>query len=228
VDAEAKNTKQMNAIIIGATGLVGQQLLRLLLGSGRYQEVHYIGRRRIAVDDGKLVQHITSLDALADLQLHTKFDDAYCTLGTTIKVAGSEAAFSKVDRDYVCAFGAFAKRHGATAMAVNSSLGAASKSSNFYLRTKGEMEDCLKACGFESLVIVRPSLLVPTGRKVSRAGEVVAFRVMQLLGWLMVGPARRYRPVSPTAVSHAMLDGAIAHAPGTIVVESEAMLSRAG
>lgn len=211
----------MNAVILGASGLVGQQLLRLLLADDRYTEVHSIGRRRISIEHPKLVQRITPLDVLADLTLNAKLDHAYCTLGTTIKVAGSQEAFAGVDRDFVCAFGEFARRHGVTAMAVNSSLGAAPESASFYLRTKGEMETCLGACGFESLTIVRPSLLVPTGRKQSRPGEVFAFRVMQLLGWLLIGPARRYRPVAPAAVAGRMLASTIEHRPGVHIFESD-------
>lgn len=211
----------MNAVIVGASGLVGQQLLKLLLAEDRYTEVHSIGRRRISIEHPKLIQHITSLDALSNLSLNQKLDHAFCTLGTTIKVAGTQEAFAKVDRDYVCSFGEFAKRHGASSMAVNSSLGAQPKSANFYLRTKGEMEECLKVCEFGSLTIVRPSLLVPIGRKVKRPGEVFAFRIMQLLGWMMVGPAKRYRPVTPLAVAHRLLVSAGEHRSGVHIFESE-------
>ncbi len=210
-----------NAAIIGATGLVGQQLLRLLLDSDQYTQVHYIGRRRINIDNAKLVQHILGLDALASVQPDANIDDAFCTLGTTIKVAKTEENFAKVDRDYVCAFGEWAKNHGASAMAVNSSVGANPESAGFYLKTKGQMEDCLREKDFKSLIIVRPSLLVPTGRKVTRFAEVLSYRLMQLFGWLMKGKARRFKPVPPLKVAQAMLNGAAQHDAGVTVVESE-------
>jgi uncharacterized protein YbjT (DUF2867 family) len=212
-----------NAAIIGATGLVGQQLLKLLLASNRYDQVHSIGRRRIDLESPKLVQHIIPLDDVDQVQPGVSIDDAFCTLGTTIKVAGTQEKFARVDRDYVCAFANWAKANGSRALAVNSSLGASSRSGNFYLKTKGEMEDCLRDVGFTSLTFVRPSLLVPIGRTPKRFGEEVAYKTMQLFGWLMVGPARRYRAVKPIQVAKAMLACAIRTGSGIHVVESEAI-----
>lgn len=212
-----------SAAIIGATGLVGQQLLKLLLADDRYSQVHSLGRRHINLESPKLVQHIGPLDDLDQVQPGVTIDDAFCTLGTTIKVAGTQENFAHVDRDYVCEFAKWARSNGAAAMAVNSSLGASSRSGNFYLKTKGEMEDCLREAGFESLIIVRPSLLVPVGRVPKRPGEEIAYKAMQLFGWLLVGPARRYRAVKPVQVARALLAGATRHDPGVHVVESEAI-----
>lgn len=213
----------MKAAIIGATGLVGQQLLPLLLASDRYDEVHVIGRREVGLDHPKLVQHITELRRMGELELNTQIDHGFCTLGTTIKQASSAAAFKRVDRDYVCEFGKLMKRLGATAIGVNSSLGANSKSRNFYLQTKGEMEDCLREYNFSSLVFVRPSLLVPTGREEFRLGEVVGFKFFQLLGWLFLGPLRRYRPVEPGSVAKAIYKNVQSSDVGTIIIESESI-----
>jgi len=212
-----------NAAIIGATGLVGQQLLKLLLASDRYEQVHSISRRRIDLESPKLIQHITPLDSIDSVQASVSIDDAFCTLGTTIKVAGSQENFARVDRDYVCAFANWTKRNGTTAMAVNSSLGADSRSGNFYLKTKGEMEDCLCETGFDSLTIVRPSLLVPVGRTPKRPGEEIAYIALQLFGWLLVGPARRYRAVKPIQVARALLASATRHEPGVHFIENEAI-----
>jgi len=209
------------AAIIGATGLVGQQLLKLLLASDRYDQVHVIGRRSIELESPKLIQHVSPLEDLGQVQPGVQVDDAFCTLGTTIKVAGSQDNFARVDRDYVCEFANWAVRNGARVMAVNSSVGASSRSKNFYLKTKGEMEDCLRNAGFETLTIVRPSLLVPVGRTPKRFGEEVAYRVMQVFGWLLLGPARRYRAVKPLQVARALLAGATRSEAGVQIVESE-------
>jgi len=211
------------AAIIGASGLVGRQLLKLVLASKRYDQVHTIGRRRLDTDSRKLIQHVISLDDIEQVEPGVRITDAYCTLGTTIKVAGSRENFSRVDRDYVCKFAQWAKRNGARSMAVNSSTGADSSSGNFYLKTKGEMEGCLEAIGFESLTIVRPSLLVPVGRVPKRPGEEIAYRAMQLFGWLMLGPVRRYRAVKPVHVAEALLAGTLKQALGVQVIESEAI-----
>lgn len=212
-----------NAAIIGATGLVGQQLLKLLLASDRYDQVHSITRRPVDLESPKLIQHISPLDSIDTVAPGVSIEDAFCTLGTTIKVAGTQENFARVDRDYVCAFANWAKSNGANAMAVNSSLGADSRSGNFYLKTKGEMEDCLREIGFESLTLVRPSLLVPVGRIPKRPGEEIAYKALQLFGWLLVGPARRYRAVKPIQVARALLAGAARHKPGIQIIESEAI-----
>jgi uncharacterized protein YbjT (DUF2867 family) len=213
----------MKAAIIGATGLVGQQLLGLLLDSDRYSEIHAIGRRKIDLDHPKLMQHTIGLDKLAGLSIDGGIDHAFCTLGTTIKQAGSPGEFQRVDRDYVCAFGELMKRLGASAFAVNSSIGADPGSGNLYLRTKGEMEDCLRQCRFGTLVMVRPSLLVPTGRQEFRPGEVAAFSFFRVFGWLMQGPLRRYRPVQPRAVAKALFDGIQAENAGDVIIQSESI-----
>lgn len=213
----------MKAAIIGATGLVGQQLLRLLLVSGRYDEVHSIGRRKIELDHPKLIQHIIELENLGNLEINASIHHGFCTLGTTIKLAGSPDAFKTVDRDYVCEFGKLLKRLGATVVAVNSSLSADSQSRNLYLQTKGEMEDCLRDYNFDSLVIVRPSLLVPTGRKEFRLGEMVGFNLFRFLGWLLIGPLRRYRPVKPASVAKTLFDGVLTTSRGTTIFESESI-----
>ncbi|MGW8247319.1 MAG: oxidoreductase [Acidiferrobacterales bacterium] len=212
-----------SAAIIGATGLVGQQLLKLLLASDRYDRVHSISRRPVDLESPKLIQHITPLDNLGQVQAGGMIDDAFCTLGTTIKVAGTQENFAHVDRDYVCEFAKWARRNGARAMAVNSSLGASARSRNFYLKTKGQMEDCLRDAGFESLAIVRPSLLVPIGRTPKRFGEEVAYKLMQLFRWLLVGPARRYRAVKPIQVARALLAETANPSRGVHIIESEAI-----
>lgn len=211
----------MNAAIVGATGLVGRNLLTLLLESGRYDQVHSIGRKKIDLNHAKLIQHTIELENLDELTIKSKIHHGYCTLGTTIKIAGSPDAFKRVDRDYVCGFGKLLKRLGANALAVNSSLGANATSGNLYLQTKGEMEACLTELAFQSLIIVRPALLVPTGRKEFRLGEMLGYGVLGLFGWSFVGPLRRYRAVTPAAVTQTLFDNMQSAKSGNIIIESE-------
>jgi len=215
-----------NVAIIGATGLVGQQLLNLLLGGDQFERVHSIGRRKVESSSPKLVQHVCSLESLGEVDPGEPIDIAFCTLGTTIKVAGSQQAFAHVDRDYVCNFAHWAKKQGTKVMAVNSALGADASSRNFYLRTKGEMEQCLVNADFDSLTIVRPSLLVPTGRMPKRTGEEIAYKLLQVFGWIMVGPARRYRAVRPVQVARVLISGATGMGPGIHIIESEAITGK--
>ncbi len=141
-----------------------------------------------------------------------------CTLGTTIKAAGSQAAFAAVDRDLPVAIAAMARRHGATAFALNSSLGA-SLSGNFYLRTKAEAEAGIRALGYPSYTIVRPSL-IEAKRSEARLGEQIGLAVAGVFRPLI---PRRYRPVSAEAIARRLLQSALDAAPGEHIIESEAI-----
>jgi uncharacterized protein YbjT (DUF2867 family) len=188
------------AIIAGATGLVGRNLIELLLASPRYAQVHAIGRRAPAIVHEKL--HVIASD-LQSVPPLPAIDDTFCCLGTTIKKAGSQAAFRAVDFDMVLNFAKAAKQAGAKRFLVVSSLGANAKSSVFYNRVKGETEDALKEIGFESLTIFRPSLLVGD-RAEARLGERVGIKVFSALAPLMIGPARKIRPVEAETVACAI------------------------
>ena len=128
-------------------------------------------------------------------------DAVVCALGTTIKVAGSQQAFAAIDRDLVIATAQWAKQAGATRLALNSSLGA-SRKGNFYLRTKAEAEDGVRALGYPSLTIVRPSL-IDAERDVARPGEVAGLWVARSRPLV----PRRYRPVTAQRIAQALLEG---------------------
>ena len=139
-----------------------------------------------------------------------------CALGTTIKVAGSQAAFAAVDRDLVIATARLARQAGATRMVLNTALGTSPRG-NFYLRTKAEAEAGVRALGFPSLTIVRPSLIA-ADRAVVRPGEVAGLWVARALGPLI---PRRYRPVPAERIARALLEAAVQGQPGEQIVESE-------
>ena len=153
-----------------------------------------------------------------------KADDAFCCLGTTIRQAGSQAAFRKVDFDYVINFAIAAKAAGVKRFLVVSALGANAKSCVFYNRVKGEMENALKAMNFESLHIFRPSFLLGE-RAEARVGERLGIKVFSALAPLMIGPARKVRPVEAKAVARAMVLAANSDALGMTVVESDEILA---
>ena len=151
------------AVIAGATGLVGSQVVERALASQRYQRVVALARRALDRSHAKLTVVPADFDrldaslttAVADMQAV----DVFCCLGTTIAAAGSEQAFIRVDHDFVVALGRWAKRVSARCMVVVSALGADVASRMFYNRVKGETERDLRALGLASLTIVRPSLL---------------------------------------------------------------------
>jgi len=211
----AESTFPRTALLAGSTGLVGRALLPLLLASPRYARVHAL-LRRPAPDlpaSPKLQVHGVDFQALPALP---KVDDVFIALGTTIKVAGSQAAFRQVDFDAVVNTARAARQAGAMRLAVVSALGADAKSRVFYSRVKGEMQDAIAALGFESLVIVQPSLLVgdrtALGQPV-RAGEVWGARLM---GWL----PKSVRPVSATRVAEGMLHALASPALGVHLLRS--------
>ncbi len=139
-----------------------------------------------------------------------------CALGTTIKQAGSQAAFAAVDRDAVVAFARHCLRSGATTFVMVSSVGADKDAKNFYLRVKGEAEAAVAALGFPRLVILRPSLLLGS-RQESRPGEAVARAILPAINPLMAGPLRRYRAIDAAVVSTAMVAAAIDPTAGHFV-----------
>ncbi len=143
-------------LLAGATGLVGRELLAALLADPAVAAVHALGRRALDVQHPKLTSHVVDFAALPSLP---RIDDAYVALGTTIKVAGSQAAFRAVDLDAVTAVARAAQGAGATKLGIVSAMGADPSSRVFYNRVKGEMEQKVRALGIDTTVFARPSLL---------------------------------------------------------------------
>ncbi len=192
------------ALIAGATGLTGQQLLKQLLADARYGEVHTLVRKHAFAPHTKLIEQIVDFAALPKL---SKADDVFCCLGTTIKVAGSKAAFRTVDFDYVMNVARAAKKSGAQRFMVMSSLGANAKSNVFYSRVKGEMEEALRPLVFAELHIFQPSFLVGE-RAESRPGERFGIAAFQIISPLLFGLTRKYRAIEVTDVARAMIGAA--------------------
>ena len=211
------------ALLAGATGLIGCSLLRLLLADARYTAVHLLLRRAVPgiAPDPKLTLHAVDFAQLP--QAFPAVDDVFIALGTTIKVAGSEAAFRHVDFDCVVNTARAARDAGATRLAVVSALGADAHSRVFYNRVKGDMEAAVSAMGYGSVVLAQPSLLVgdraALGQPV-RAGEVWATR---LLGPFMGLVPKSVRPIQASAVASAMLGASIEAVPGVRILSSAQM-----
>jgi uncharacterized protein YbjT (DUF2867 family) len=209
------------ATIAGAGGLVGRELLQLLLASPEYELVHSLLRRAGAGSASpKLRELVVSFD---DLPALPACDDVFIALGTTIKVAGSEAAFRRVDYDYVVAVAAAGRKAGATRLGIVSALGADAQSRVFYNRVKGEMEQAVSRLGYESVVLAQPSLLMGDREALgqpTRAGEVWARRLLGPVAGLI--PAS-FRPVSARNVAASLVAAMLRSAPGTTVVPSRDM-----
>ena len=207
------------ALLAGATGLIGSQLLPLLLASDRYAKVIVVGRRAVPTIHPKLVQVVTELDQLEAARLKLIADDVYCCLGTTMAQAGSKEAFYKVDFLYVVQLAALAASNFAAQFMVVSSMGADADSAIYYSRVKGEMEDAVRQTPFRAIHIFRPSLLLGE-RAAPRLGERLGALVLRGLRPLLRGPLLKYRAVSGAAVAAAMLRAAGDDGGGVRVHES--------
>jgi uncharacterized protein YbjT (DUF2867 family) len=208
------------ALLAGATGLVGQALLALLLADQSYTTVHVIGRRAPALQHPKLVVHISA--SLLELSC-PPVDDVFIALGTTIKVAGSKAAFKAIDGDAVLAIAAAAKAAGATRLAVVSAMGASPHSGVFYNQVKGEMEAAVSTLGFETLVIARPSLLAGD-REALKQPERIAEK-LSLVAFKFFKPLipANYQSISASSVAQAMVNAVQSARAGKQVLMSGEM-----
>jgi uncharacterized protein YbjT (DUF2867 family) len=210
------------ALLAGATGLIGSQLLPLLLDSERYAKVIVVGRRALPQEHPKLTQVVTDFNNLDQARLRLIADDVYCCLGTTLKQAGSKEAFYKVDFLYVVKLAALAASNFAAQFMVVSSLGADAESNFYYNRVKGEMEAAVKQTQFRAIHIFQPSLLLGE-RPQPRLGERMGALLLGLLKPLLRGPLLKYRPISAAAVATAMLRAAEEDGGGIRVHSSEEM-----
>jgi uncharacterized protein YbjT (DUF2867 family) len=195
------------AVIVGSSGLVGGCCLERLLHDQEYTRVIPLVRRNALVRHQKTDERIVNFDDLGAVEFPPGAD-VFCALGTTIRKAGSQGEFRKVDLDYPVALATRAHALAARQFLVVSSVGADPQSSNFYLRTKGEMEQAVSAIPFQAVHIFRPSFLVGN-RSERRRGEVVGAAVAQKIGFLLVGGLRRYRPVEADTVAAAMVAAAL-------------------
>ena len=172
------------AIVAGATGLIGRELIQKLILSDQYRLIYLISRRESGLIHPKIKEVLTGFDLIRQLNIAETIDDAFCTLGTTMKQAGSREQFKKVDYQYVLAFADFTKRLGVSKFLVISSMGADPKSGVFYNMVKGMTEEALKEMGFKNLVILRPSLLLGK-RSESRFSEKIFGFIMKALNFLI-------------------------------------------
>ena len=207
------------ALIAGATGLVGREILATVLADDTYVAVHGVGRRALATTHPNLTFHVLDFAAVPALPA---VDDVFIALGTTIKIAGSQPAFRAVDFDAVLAVAAAARAAGASRLGVVSAMGASEKSLIFYNRVKGEMENAVSRLGFDSLVFARPSMLLGNRDSLGqteRSGEKLALIFMKF-GALI--PAN-YRAIEAVRVARALVNAVKSAEKGTRILLSGEM-----
>lgn len=212
----------MKVALTGSTGLVGREVLAQALADRRIAKVTAITRKPLPVPAqhaDKLRNAVVDFDALSDDASLWQADAAICTLGTTLRTAGSKQAFRQVDYDLVLAI---AHRHlaaGTPCFVLNSARGANRASPVFYSQVKGELEHALKSLGFASLVIAQPGL-IGGKREEHRSGEVIAQRVLGALAPVL---PLAWRINEPQHIARAMLDAALNPPDGTHMIASADM-----
>lgn len=213
------------ALIAGATGLVGGHCLRLLLGDPAYSRVTALVRRPLAFSHQKLTSMTVDFDRLTTADVPS-CDHFFCALGTTIRRAGSQEAFRRVDLEYVERLAELAASAGARSCVLVSSVGADPGSRNFYLRIKGQAEQAVSALPFAGVHLFRPSLLLGD-REETRPIERVSIVLSTLFQFAFRGPLARYHPIQAEQVARAMLGAARREGKGTHVYEYEEIVRAA-
>ena len=218
-----EESRGRTAWLAGATGLIGGFVLKQLIASERYAKVVVLTRGTVNVKDPKLDQFVVNFDQLTELDLPAA-DDVFCALGTTIKKAGSQEVFRHVDLDFPLALANKALARNAKQFLLVSSVGANAKSRNFYLRTKGELEDALSALPFRAIHIFQPSILVGP-REERRAGERAGIVFVKLASPVLAGGLRKYRAIAAQDVARAMVSAAAMEGSGKRAYDYDEMMA---
>ena len=214
------------AVLLGASGLVGGYCLRALLESAEWGRVVVLSRRELALpQSAKITQKIVDLHSLTATDF-TGVQDVFCATGTTIRKAGSQEEFRRIDHEMPLAAARAALAAGAQQFVLVSSVGADPESKNFYLRTKGELERDLATLKFHAIHILRPGLLLGD-RQEFRPGERLATRIAPLLNLTLYGPLKRYRSVAAEKVGKAMVGAARREKSGIFVHEYDQIVQLA-
>jgi uncharacterized protein YbjT (DUF2867 family) len=209
------------AVVVGASGLVGKACVYALLESVEYSRITILVRKQLALTHHKLHQVLVDFN---NLEIHRKFlatDAFFCCLGTTIKEAGSQEAFKRVDVEYPVALARLAKAQGCNQFLLVSALGANAQSPIFYNRCKGEVEEAIQKIGFKSYLVFRPSLLLGA-RKQFRLGEFIAQKIAKTLSLIFsIGPLQKYKAIPASIVAKAMVAVSLNEKEGIHIYEND-------
>jgi uncharacterized protein YbjT (DUF2867 family) len=208
------------AIVAGASGLIGKELIQKLISSDQYRRIYVLSRRKGEITHVKIRELVIDFEKIDQLTFDEPVDDVFCTLGTTMKQAGSRDNFKKVDFEYVVALANLGKQSGASKFLVISAMGADSKSAIFYNQVKGLTEEALINIGYDQLVIFRPSLLLGK-RSEARIAERMSGFLMRTLNFLIPD---NYKAIEAAKVADCMLKMALKSTEKVLIVKSGEML----
>jgi uncharacterized protein YbjT (DUF2867 family) len=191
------------AVIAGASGLIGSELLQLLLQSQQYDEVLALVRNEMPVSHKKLLQLVVDFDRLEEYKASITGHAVFCCLGSTRSKTPDLSIYRKIDHDYPVILAQIARQNNIPHYHLVSAIGASSKSSNFYTKLKGQTEDDIQQIDIQSLHIYQPSLLTGN-RKEFRLAEKIATIAMKVIDPLLIGPLKKYRSIPAVTVAQAM------------------------
>ena len=204
------------ALVIGATGMVGEALLQQLLQSESFSHVSIFVRKSTGIVHAKLTEWVVDFDEPTLWEQLVQGDVLFSCMGTTLKAAGSKQAQYRVDFSYQYSMARIAARNGVTHYVLVSSAGANAGSSNFYLSMKGELDNAVKALPFTKCVIIRPGQLYGNRRQ-KRVFESIAIDLMMFFN--RVGLFKKYRPIHATQVAQAMIHTAVSEKEGIFTLD---------
>jgi len=218
------------AVVIGATGLIGSQVVQQLLADDSVKEVVVLVRREYPLTHKKLTVRIVDFTNGADYQQKLGRGDAiFSCIGTTQKkVDGDRDVYRKIDFDIPVTAAKLGKQAGFKTFLLVSAVGANAKSSNFYIRLKGEVDEAVSSCGLNSVHIFRPSQLLGKRTNEHRFMERIAQAVMTGISFMLVGSLRKFKPIQSLTVAKAMVAAAKAAQSGDHVCDYDKMVELAG
>jgi uncharacterized protein YbjT (DUF2867 family) len=215
------------AIILGASGLVGAALLKVLLHHDAFSTIITIGRKTLDITHSKLVQRIVDFDNETSYKnAFEKVDIIFACVGTTQKkVSGNKEAYKKIDYDINVRAAQYGSRLGVAQFHIVSAIGANSKSSNFYIQLKGSIEDAIRQCNYNSIHIYQPALLIGK-RNEQRKGEAIAQKMLPWFNWMFISALKKYHTITATEVARAMCNASLQQVSGVFTYDYKAMQQR--
>ena len=214
----------MTALILGGTGLVGNQLVQLLIEDKRFETVELLTRRELDQRELKVLTHVVDFHNIENLPLNSKVDVLFIAFGSTIKKAGSQEKQVEIDVDIPTKVMQLAKKHGIEKCVLISSLGVSAKSPFFYSRMKAQLDENARKIGFDELIIIKPSML-DGNRTEKRLGEKLSISIGNSLG--KTGLINKYRPVEVINVAKCMIQSIIELPNGTFEISSNEIIDYA-
>ncbi|MDB5062310.1 MAG: nucleoside-diphosphate sugar epimerase [Mucilaginibacter sp.] len=208
------------AIIAGASGLIGSNLLNILLEHHQYDEVSVLVRKELPFHHKKLVQLVIDFDELNNYAEAITGHALFCCLGTTKAKTPNKEEYRKIDHDYPLRLAQFAKQNGVSQFHLVSSIGANAKSATFYLKLKGELEEDIQKLKLTTLHIYQPSMLIGD-RKENRLAEKILGIIFKIIDPLLVGRFKKYRSIKASTVANAMFKKSLETDTGTFIHTSD-------